>query len=95
MRVYYDGALIQTGGTNAYTVYEAAEGSEGKCVAGKYYYTNNTGTEIATVVAGTTPLTGLYQVDTDGSTFTYARTTEIANISDVVLTVTFVANPHA
>lgn len=93
MRVYFDGALIETGGTNAYTTYEAAPA--GACEAGKYYYTDSKGTSVATVIAGTTPTTGLYVVSSTDSTYAYARTTSVANIQDVTLVATFVAAPHS
>lgn len=95
MRVYYDGALIQTAGTNPYTTYEAATGTDGKCDDGKFYYTDNKGSAVATVKAGETPVTGLYQVNAAASAKAYARTTEIANIADVTLVVSFVATNHS
>ena len=93
MRVFFDGALIETGGSQPYTLYEAATGTGDKCDSGKYYYTDSEGSSIATVVAGTTPVTGLYQVKST-STYTFARTTSVLNIQDVTLVATFTASTH-
>lgn len=91
MRVYYDGALIETGGTNAYTAYKAATGT---AEAGKYYYTDANGTSVASVASGAS-VSGLYVVDSAASTYTYARTVDSSNLDDVKLKVTFVASTPA
>lgn len=92
MRVYFDGALIETGGTNSYTAYEAC-GESDVAEAGAYYYNNSTGSSVVTVATGAS-VSGYYKVKTADSTFTYARTTKVALIEDVTLTATFVASAH-
>lgn len=86
MRVYYDGALIETAGTNAFTAYKAAEGN---AEAGKYYYTDKQGTSVATVATGAS-VEGLFVVDSSASTYTYAKTVEVADLDSVTLTAKFV-----
>lgn len=91
MRVYYDGELIDTAGTNeGYTSYKAATGT---AIANHYYYTDNLGTSVATVATGAS-VVGLYEVDTDASPKAYARTVDVADLEQVTLKVTFVASAH-
>lgn len=89
MRVYFDGALIETAGAQTYTEYEAATGT---AVEGTYYYTDANGSSVATVATGA-PVTGLF-VAKSTSTKTFARTTAINNIEDVTLVATFSASNH-
>ncbi len=104
MVVYYDGALVEKAGTYAYTVYKPASGYAPIPAEQPYYYTNNQGTSIASVASGA-PVSSYFVADFladatgttasgSNSARTYARTTEIANIQDVTLQATFVADPH-
>ena len=90
MRVFYDGNLIETGGTYAYTAYEAATGVCPDTDA-PYYYKTASGTGVTQVSAGSS-VASYYVVKSSDSTYRFARTTEVANLNNVTLTATFTAS---
>lgn len=93
MRVYFDGALLETAGATAYATYVAGTGT---AVANHYYYLNNTGVGIATVEEGA-DVTDYFvtNIGASASATTFARTTTAANVEDVTLIATFVASTPA
>lgn len=93
MRIYYDGALLESAGTKAFTTYKQCSAGE-KAAANTYYYTEGDGTGIIPVVAGTTDVSGKWKVDTSNTTKAYARTTEVLNLENVTIGATFEAKVH-
>ena len=90
MRVYYDGALIETGvANNDYAVYTACASDE-TAAANLLYYSDINGSSIVPKTAGQS-VNGLYKVNFDASTKLYARSISIGNVAQQDLGVTFSA----
>ena len=92
MRVYYDGALVETGGSSFtdYAQYKDVATDENP-VSGTYYYTKNDH-KVSLVAEGSTTaaqIAGLCKVDTTKSVVTYASSNEYGNLADVQLKATF------
>lgn len=91
MRVYYDGALIEKGGSGYtnYAQYVDIEDGEAP-VSGTYYYTSDH--KVSLVAEGSTTaaqIAGLCKVDTTKSVVTYASSNEYGSLADVQLKATF------
>lgn len=94
MRVYYDGALIDTlRGTNDYAVYTSA----GSGVRGEtddfLYYSDDQGSSIVSVPVGGS-VSGLYKVDMTASTLLFARSIDVADLDNQTINVHIEAGDH-
>lgn len=100
MRVYYDGALVDNAGTNAYTAYTDCNANE--TVADysgdtDHVYFYNDAREIVTeniAANADVDVSDLAVVDFAASTTTFARSIDYDDISDVALNVNFTAKNH-
>lgn len=92
MRVYFDGALIETAAATAndYAIYTGCGASE-TAVANKLYYTDNVGTAIVNTEEGV-DVSSYYKVDMTNSTLCYARSINVAQIASQLVGVTFTAS---
>ena len=100
MRVYFDGALVQTAGSNAGTAYtdcgaNETVGTYSSNTDVKFFY--NANREIVyenTTANASKSVSGLSIVDYSASTITYAKSLEYGDIANVSLKVSFDAKDH-
>ena len=102
MRVYYDGALIDTlrqsgdpATDNDYAVYTSAGGQGDTRQSGEdfLYYSDNQGSSIVSVPVGGS-VNGLWKVDTTLSTLLFARSIDVADLDNQTINVHIEAGDH-
>ena len=105
LRVYYDGALIDHVGTYAYTDYTACDDDETveDYPSSEYFYNASGDIMLAKTYSDSAhtnctnlgaSVKGLYVVNTNASTTTYARSVDYFKLDDVALNVVFTAEAH-
>lgn len=101
MRVYYDGALIETlkqeeedpSVDNDYAVYTSAGTGTRQSGEEFLYYSDNQGSSIVSVPVGGS-VSGLYKVDTNKSTLLFARSIDVADLTNQTINVHIEAGDH-